>query len=155
MFRHQRLVGLEAWFSLRVREVPGSIPGPAQIFYIFFFSLFELYGMSMCLMGEKLDFFLLLMRKLNIKYCEYGTCCCLLFLFVACLFVCLFVICLFVCLHTSLLWSVMSSRSRVTTSLHTEDEQCLLARNSPLSTSRRTSFTSCTQRETEMVAVVA
>ena len=68
-----------------------------------------------------------------------------------CLFVCLFVCCF--CLHTSLLWSVMSSRSKVATSLHTEDEQCLLARNSPLSTSRRTSFTSCTQKETKMVTL--
>ena len=99
--------------------------------------------------------------------CLFVCFCLFVCLFFVCLFVCLFLfvclsgffVCLFVCLflfvcfclHTSLLWSVMSSRTRVTTSLHTEDEQCLLARNSPLSTSRRTSFTSCTQRETKMV----
>ena len=30
-FRHVWSVGLVAWFSLRVREVPGSTPGQAQI----------------------------------------------------------------------------------------------------------------------------
>ena len=30
------LVGLVAWFSLRVREVPGSTPGQAQLCYICF-----------------------------------------------------------------------------------------------------------------------
>ena len=37
--REGRLVGLGVWFSLRVREVPGSNPGRALSF---FFSFFEL-----------------------------------------------------------------------------------------------------------------
>ena len=53
--------------------------------------------------------------------------------------------------RTSLLWSVMSSRSRVTMSLTTGEEQCLLARKSPLSTSLLMSFTNCRWKEQTVV----
>ena len=33
-FCRERLVGLGVWFSLRVREVPGSNPGRAQVFFL-------------------------------------------------------------------------------------------------------------------------
>ena len=43
-------VGLVAWFSLRVREVPGSTPGHAQLPYFFFLCLFVCFQINLLLL---------------------------------------------------------------------------------------------------------
>ena len=41
-----RLLGLVGWFALRVREVPGSIPGGAQFFLVFFNDFFYVESLA-------------------------------------------------------------------------------------------------------------
>ena len=57
----RRPVGLVAWFSLWVREVPGSTPGQARLFLFYSYSYFLLY-----VVGHPEVF-----QKVDSEYCIY------------------------------------------------------------------------------------